>query len=78
MAENKTVIEAVLENMDQGVIMYDADFKIRAFNDRAREYWDFPESILQHGTSYEEINQYLADRGDMGEAEDGDLDGTSR
>ena len=52
--------------MDQGVIMYDAEFNVRAFNDRALEYWEFPKDVLVHGASFEDIDRYLAERGDLG------------
>ena len=53
LAEQKAVMEAVLANMDQGVIMYDPEFKVQVYNEQARRLWDFPEDVLYQGASFD-------------------------
>ena len=65
-AAQKRVIDAVLANMDQGVIMYDADLNVQVYNEQARRLWDYPEGVLYQGVSFDEIERYLAARGDLG------------
>ena len=69
IADQKTVIEATLTNMDQGVIMYDANLKIRAFNDQARELWGFPQELLYEGAAFEDLIRNLVGRNMYGDVD---------
>lgn len=64
--QQKSVIEAVLSNMDQGVTMYDKDLKVTVFNEQARRYMRFPEDVMFVGASFEDINRFARSRGDPG------------
>ena len=69
LAEQTAIAEAVLSNMDQGVILYDRVLNVRAFNDRARELWNFPEELLRVGVSNERLLDYLAEVGEFGDGD---------
>ena len=69
LAEQKAIADAVLANMDQGVVLYDALMKVRAFNEQARSLWHFPEELLRLGVSNNELLDYLAESGEFGEGD---------
>ncbi len=45
--EQSALLQATLENMDQGLIMFDADQRIRVYNKRALELLDLPEQLME-------------------------------
>jgi len=63
----KSVIETVLGNMDQGVIMYDADLKVQIFNETARRLFGFSEDLLVEGAQFQDLVRNLVARGSYGE-----------
>jgi PAS domain S-box-containing protein len=67
LAEQTAIADAVLTNMDQGVILYDSAQRVRAFNERARELWNFPAELLRTGVSNDRLLDYLAEVGEFGE-----------
>ena len=67
LERQKTVIEAVLANMDQGVIMYDADLKVEVFNEQARHHLKFSHQVLYEGTSFADLIRDLVRRGLSGD-----------
>lgn len=56
-----------LDSMDQGLVVLDAEERIRAFNRAAAELLDLPGHILQEGASLADIRDYHAERGDFTE-----------
>ena len=69
LAEQTAIADAVLTNMDQGVILYDSAMKVRAFNDRARDLWNFPPELLVAGVSNDQLLDQLAEVGEFGEGD---------
>jgi PAS domain S-box-containing protein len=70
-----TLLEAILENMDQGVLVVDGDFKISAFNRRFDELIKLPPDRFRPGDRFEDYVRFLVARGDYGP---GDPDATVR
>ncbi|MDP6390461.1 MAG: PAS-domain containing protein [Alphaproteobacteria bacterium] len=66
LGEKETVVEAVLTNMDQGVIMYDSDLIVTAFNEQARELMRFPEDVLFIGASFKDLASFAKSNSDRG------------
>jgi two-component system, sensor histidine kinase len=66
LAEQKAQLDAVFENMDQGVAMYNSDMIVTAFNEQARRHLRIPEEVLFAGASFNDIIRYARDRGDPG------------
>ena len=66
ISDQRAMLEAVLENMDQGVIMYDGDLTVRLFNAQAGKIWGYPDDVLKEGATSEELISYFVERGDMG------------
>ncbi len=71
IAEKSALLETTFENMTRGFAIYDADFKIAAFNQRYVELMDYPPELIRIGQSAEEVLRFKAERGDYGP---GDID----
>jgi PAS domain S-box-containing protein len=69
LAEKTLVLETTLENMSQGISVYDADLKLVAFNQRYVDLRGFPPGFLHVGMSFEEVARFRAERGDYGPGE---------
>ncbi|WP_267360947.1 MULTISPECIES: PAS domain S-box protein [unclassified Methylobacterium] len=61
------VLGSTLDSMDQGLVVLDADERVRAFNRSAAELLDLPATVLQEGASLANIRDYHAERGDFTE-----------
>jgi len=71
LARERTVLEATLENMDQGISMVDADMKLVALNSKFHQILELPETVANVGASLDDIFRYNAMRGEYGK---GDID----
>lgn len=60
------LLQAVMANMEQGVIAFDSMGRFLAANARYRQMMDIPESLLTSGRHYLEIARVIADRGEYG------------
>ncbi|MCJ2036052.1 EAL domain-containing protein, partial [Methylobacterium sp. J-068] len=58
-------LRATLENMDQGLVMFDAGGRVRLFNRRARRLLDLPDTVLHEEARVPRILAYQARRGDF-------------
>jgi PAS domain S-box-containing protein len=63
-------LRATLENMDQGVAMYDADHKMILWNSRMREFLDLPDDFFDREHTFEEYLRFTGARGEFGEGVD--------
>ena len=66
LAEKTVVLETTLENMSQGISVYDADLKLVAFNQKYVDLRGYPPGFLHIGMSFEEVARFRAGRGDYG------------
>ncbi|MCH8096832.1 MAG: PAS-domain containing protein [Proteobacteria bacterium] len=66
LAEKTVVLETTLENMSQGISVYDAELKLVAFNRRFVELFRYPPGFICIGKPYEDIARFKARRGDYG------------
>ncbi|MCH9052728.1 MAG: PAS-domain containing protein, partial [Proteobacteria bacterium] len=66
LAEKSMVLETTLENMSQGISVYDAELKLVAFNQRFIELFRYPPDFLYIGKPYQDIARFKARRGDYG------------
>jgi diguanylate cyclase (GGDEF)-like protein len=64
--QKSAALEITLENMDQGLIMFDADVRAQVFNRRALELLDLPPALLLSRPRFEDIRRYEFDRGEFG------------
>jgi signal transduction histidine kinase/CheY-like chemotaxis protein len=63
-------LRATLENMDQGVAMYDGTHKMILWNSRMREFLDLPEEFFDRRHTFEEYLRFTGERGEFGEGVD--------
>lgn len=62
-------LRAVLDNISQGVIVFDKDMKLAAWNHRLDPMLDLPDRLLKVGTPLADIMLYNAERGEYGEGD---------
>ena len=64
------LVEATLENMDQGLMMIDADGTVQVCNQRALELLDLPRELMLRKPSFEEVRQYQFDNDEFVRSDD--------
>ncbi|HXE29582.1 MAG TPA: PAS-domain containing protein [Stellaceae bacterium] len=60
-------LRATMENMDQGVAMYDKEQRMVLWNSRMREFLDLPEEFFDREHTFGEYLRYTGQRGEFGE-----------
>ena len=71
LAEKSAVLEATLENMDQGIAMLDKHLDVIALNRRFLEIHDIPPDRLALGDAWVDVLRYTSEHGEFG---DGDIE----
>jgi diguanylate cyclase (GGDEF)-like protein/PAS domain S-box-containing protein len=71
LVSKTNILETVLDNVDEGISMVDADLKLTAFNRRFLNLLNFPPERFKLGESFESFIRFNAERGEYGE---GDVD----
>jgi PAS domain S-box-containing protein len=66
LVAQKAVLEATMENMDQGISMFDSDLRIITYNTKFAELLDFPSDVIEADSSLAALFRYNALRGDYG------------
>ena len=66
LAREEALSETIRENMDQSILVADADGTITAHNRRFAEFYEVPESALAEGTTYQNFMRTISDRGEFG------------
>jgi signal transduction histidine kinase/DNA-binding response OmpR family regulator len=66
LSQRETELRSTLENMEQGVAMYDADYKLLTWNQRFREYLNMPEEFFSRERSFVDYLRYVGQRGEFG------------
>jgi signal transduction histidine kinase/ActR/RegA family two-component response regulator len=68
----RAVMQTVLDNMSDGVTLWDKDFRWLFSNRFSVEMWGYPDGMLKPGITGHEMFRYLAQRGDLGPTDDVD------
>jgi diguanylate cyclase (GGDEF)-like protein len=63
-SHKSAVLEATLENMDQGLIMFDADLRVQVCNRRALDLLELPADLMLSQPRFEEVKRYEYERGE--------------
>lgn len=66
LAEKSVLLQSTLDNLSQGVSVFDKTLRLVAWNDRFVELLDLPEWLVQPQASFEAMLHYRARRGDYG------------
>lgn len=69
IGKEQALLRATLENMAQGVAMYDADHRLVTWNERFRNYLQMPEEFLGTDKTFTDYIRYLGERGEFGDAD---------
>ena len=64
------LLRATLENMAQGVAMYDADHKLVTWNSLFWKYLEMPDEFLGTDRTFSDYIRYIGARGEFGEGAD--------
>jgi signal transduction histidine kinase/CheY-like chemotaxis protein len=67
--QEHALLRATLENMAQGVAMYDASHRLVTWNERFRVYLEMPEEFLGTDRTFSDYIRYLGERGEFGDAD---------
>jgi signal transduction histidine kinase/CheY-like chemotaxis protein len=61
------LLRATLENMAQGVAMYDGDHRLVTWNELFRQYLEMPDEFLGTDRTFSDYIRYIGARGEFGE-----------
>ena len=62
--ENRDLLQTAIDQVDQGISVFDADYRLNSWNRRFRQLFDFPEDLARIGTPLDRIAQSIAQRCD--------------
>ncbi|HYD30473.1 MAG TPA: PAS-domain containing protein [Azospirillaceae bacterium] len=65
LARERSILQAALENLDQGILMVDADLNLVVHNRRVCELLDLPSDFLSARPSFDELVHYQIERGEF-------------
>ncbi len=61
----RALLEATLENINQGVMMVDADRRVPVYNRRAIELLELPSELMVSRPSFDDVLEFLSRRGEF-------------
>ncbi|MBT4907533.1 MAG: hybrid sensor histidine kinase/response regulator, partial [Rhodospirillaceae bacterium] len=66
---NRELLQMTMENMRQGIAVFDEDLRLAWLNERFRDYLGLPEKYGRVGVPVEDIIRYSAEQGEYGPGE---------
>ena len=66
LLENTELLQTTLTSISQGILLIDADERVRKFNPRICELLDLPACFLDARPTVQEVTRYQMERGDFG------------
>ncbi|HET7409591.1 MAG TPA: PAS-domain containing protein, partial [Paracoccaceae bacterium] len=67
LQQNRDLLQTALDQMEEGVTVYDRDFRLICWNRQFRALFDLPDEMGQVGVSLHHVLRFLAERGDIPE-----------
>ena len=65
LASERTILQATLENVDQGMVMFDQELRLVTFNRRAADMLNVPLKVLVKRPTFDEMTQCQIERGEF-------------
>lgn len=65
LQQNRDLLQTALDQMDQGITVFDKDLRLTNWNRQFRTLFDLPEELGQVGVSLHHILRHLVERGDL-------------
>ncbi|MBN9243054.1 MAG: hybrid sensor histidine kinase/response regulator [Mesorhizobium sp.] len=65
LQHNRDLLQIALDQMEQGITVFDQDFRLTCWNRQYRALFDLPDEMGQVGVSLDRILRHLAARGDI-------------
>jgi len=65
LQHNRDLLQIALDQMEQGITVFDKDFRLICWNRQYRSLFDLPDEMGQVGVSLDQILRHLAERGDI-------------
>ncbi len=66
LAQKSVLLQSTLDNLMQGVSVFDADLRLVAWNDRFVDLLELPDWLVEQGAELGEYLRFRAERGDYG------------
>jgi Na+/proline symporter/signal transduction histidine kinase len=63
--QNRDLLQIALDQMEQGITVFDRDFRLTCWNRQYRALFDLPDEMGQVGVSLSDILRFLVRRGDI-------------
>jgi Na+/proline symporter/signal transduction histidine kinase len=74
LQQNRDLLQTALDQMEEGVTVFDRDFRLTCWNRQFRALFQLPDEMGQVGVSLHHVLRFLAERGDIPEgSENGTL-----
>ena len=68
-ADRGDMLKTVVENVNQGIALFDKEFRMLHFNSVYQSMYDFPDGFLKPGRSYADMLRHLIARGEYGDVD---------
>lgn len=65
LQHNRDLLQIALDQMEQGITVFDPDFRLTCWNRQYRSLFSLPDEMGQVGVSLDRILNHLAERGDI-------------
>ncbi|MBB5702336.1 Na+/proline symporter/signal transduction histidine kinase [Ochrobactrum daejeonense] len=65
LQQNRDLLQTALDQMEQGITVFDKDLRLTCWNRQFRKLFDLPDEVMQVGIPVSEIVEYLRRRGDI-------------
>lgn len=64
LAHQIQINQGIVDNIDQGISLYDRNLRLIGWNDRYRELFELPSSVVHKGARFEDVIRYNAGHGE--------------